>query len=271
MQQHCPQCEMWCDSVHHHLFHECMVTKLRVYQWVQEVCRILQAEGVSATRIQPTWGGVRMTGKPRIDIVWPHPSRASSLLDGDSETRVVWPVWLGLGPIKGITLLLARAGARRAQAVVLQVLEAARVMVHFGEEASAGRSLRPSILCGWRARINCRVVTGINPKRRRGAKPVEFLVWWVLSSAIKLRAESTLALLLQTGDGIHAAEWNPRVPDVWMGQAVGPVSAVASEAVRRATQGKRVYWCLVHNEWGWRGCRKVVESICGAWMYCGLQ
>ena len=232
------------------------MTKLRVYQWVQEVCRILQAEGVSAKRIQPTWGGVHVTGKPRIDIVWSHPSTAGSLIDSDSEARVVWPVWLGLGPIRGITVPLARAGGRRAQAVVLQVLEATHVMVHSGEEASAGRSLRPSILCGWRAGTNSRVVTGINPKRRRGAEPVEFPVWWVLSSAIRPRAESTLALLLQTGDGIYAAEWNPRVPDVWMGQAAGPASAVASEAVRRGTQGKQAYSCLVHNGWGWRGCRK---------------
>ena len=256
VQQHCPQCEMWCDSVRHHLFHECMVTKLRVYLWVQELCRILQAEGVSGNRIQPTWGGVRITGKPRVDIVWSHPSRASSLIDGDSETRVVWPVWLGLGPIRGIAVPLARAGARRVQAVILQVLEAAHVMVHSREEAGAHSPVRPSILCGWRAGTNSRVVSGINPKRRRGAKPAEFPVWWVLSLAIRPRAESTLALLLQTGDGIHATEWNPRVPDVWMGQAAGPVSVVASEAVRRGTQGKTVYWCLVHSEWGWRGCRK---------------
>ena len=29
VQQHCPQCEMWCDNVRHYLFHKRMVTKLR--------------------------------------------------------------------------------------------------------------------------------------------------------------------------------------------------------------------------------------------------
>ena len=49
-----------------------------------------------------------------------------------------------------------------------------------------------------------------------------------------------------------------------MGQAAGPESAVASEVVRRGTQGKRGYRCLVHSEWGWRGCRK----DCGVHLWC---
>ena len=84
---------------------------------------------------------------------------------------------------------------------------------------------------------------------------MDFPVWWVLSLAITPRAESTLAMLLPTGDGIHAAEWNHRVPDIWMGQAAGPVSVVVSQAVRGGTEGKRVYWFLDHSEWGWRWCR----------------
>ena len=75
--------------------------------------------------------------KNRQSVVPP----VQSELDGDSETRVVGPRWLGSGPIKGNTVPLARAGTKRAQGVVLQVLEAARVMVHSGEVASAGRSM----------------------------------------------------------------------------------------------------------------------------------
>ena len=54
---HCDKCGLWCKSVRHHQLHECIVTKTRIYIWVQEVCQILISEGVQAGRITPTWGG----------------------------------------------------------------------------------------------------------------------------------------------------------------------------------------------------------------------
>ena len=36
------------------MFHECMVSKPKVYEWVQEVRRIMELEGVPAARITRT-------------------------------------------------------------------------------------------------------------------------------------------------------------------------------------------------------------------------
>ena len=94
------------------------------------------------------------------------------------------------------------------------------------------------------------------PQKAEGSKPsrASSMVGIEFGQQAQGREHSSAAAA--NGEGIHAAECNTRVPDVWMGQSAGPVSAVASEAVRRGTQGKRVYWCLVHSEWDWRGCRK---------------
>ena len=79
-------------------------------------------------------GGGWIQGKQQVDIVWSHSSGASALQPQEHPTRIVWPVWLGIGPAQGVTVPLARVGVQHPETVVFRILEAAYAIVYAAEE-----------------------------------------------------------------------------------------------------------------------------------------
>ena len=69
-----------------------------------------------------------------MDIVWSHPSGATALQPQEHTNRTVWPVWLGIGAVQGLTVPLARVGVQHPKIVVFRNLEAAYAIVYATEE-----------------------------------------------------------------------------------------------------------------------------------------
>ena len=103
----CSLCSMWCHSVTQHTFHECVFTKVRVLAWSGRVCEILRAAGIPRNRITLRWGGVELLEHPGLYIVWCHLVKGAVISDSTKSVKPVWPIWLGLGPIGGISLVLS--------------------------------------------------------------------------------------------------------------------------------------------------------------------
>ena len=187
--------------------------------------------------------------------MWSHLLRASSLRNGDTEGHAVWPVWLGLGPSRGLLLLV---GVQGVKVVVFTGLKAAHVIVYTGGVGNGESAMQRGLVSLWRAGTNCRIARSLILKQRPNAQTAEFAVWLALCSPIRPRAESSLALLQQTLGGVQAAKWNKRVLDVWLGQLSGHVSKVAAGAMHHDTQESNL---LVSGDS--KGVRRTMGPVCG--------
>ena len=79
-----------------------------------------------------------------------------------------------------------------------------------------------------------------NEKTKRAVKPMALHTWWTLISATRPRTDTVVALQVQSPEGIGAAEWTRRVPDVWVGEDGGDKGQVIREAQSRGSQGRGV-------------------------------
>ena len=116
---------------------------------------------------------------------------------------------------------LARVGVQHPKSVVFRTLEAAYAIVYAAEESEMKMDQHNRLLADWQAGTNCRIAVGQVKKRKRAVKPMALHTWWTLISATRPRRDTVVALLVQSPEGIGAAEWTRRVPDVWVGEDGG--------------------------------------------------
>ena len=100
------------------------------------------------------------------------------------------------------------------KSVVFGTLEAAYAIVYAAEEPEIKTDQHNRLLSDWQAGTNCRIAVGQVKKRKRAVKPMALHTWWTLILATRPRADTVVALLVQSPEGIGAAEWTRRVPDV---------------------------------------------------------
>ena len=155
----CSLCSMWCHSVTQHRFHECVFTKVRVLAWSGNVCEIVCAAGIPRDRITLRRGGVEVFGHPGLFIVSCHPAKGAAISDSSKSGKPVWPIWLGpiwlgLGPIRGITLVLSKLGVIQPHILIYRILESAYAMVHGGYDTDNFRLLCPLFHSQWTAGMN---------------------------------------------------------------------------------------------------------------------
>ena len=81
-------------------------------------------------------------------------------------------MWLGIGPVQGIKVPLARVGVQHPKSVVFRTLEAAYAIVYAAEESEMKMDQHNRLLADWQAGTNCKIAVGQVKKRKRAVKPM---------------------------------------------------------------------------------------------------
>ena len=181
----CSLCSMWCHSVIQHRFHGCMFTKVRVLARSRQLCVILYAAGIPRNRILLRWGGVEILGHPGLCIVWCHPATGAAISNSTKSVNPMCPIWLGLGPIRGISLVLSKLGVSEPHILIYQILESAYAMVHGGFDAGNVKLLCPQLHSQWTPRMNSDVLPGFQPQAAHLDSHTPTNLLWVLFSSVR--------------------------------------------------------------------------------------
>ena len=80
--------------------------------------------------------------------------------DSSKSVKPVWPIWLGLGPIRGNSLVLSKLGVSQPHILIYQVLESAYAMVHGGYDTDNVRLPCPLFHSQGTAGMNSGVLLG---------------------------------------------------------------------------------------------------------------
>ena len=251
----CSLCSMWCHSVTQHRFHECVFTKVRVLAWSGHACDILCAAGIPRDRIALRWGGVEVLGHPGLFIVWCHPAKGAAIYDSSKSVKPVWPIWLGLGPIRGISLVLSKLGVSQPHILIYQVLECAYAMVHGGYDTDNVRLPCPLFHSQWSAGMNSGVLLGFQTPTAHLDSHTPSNLLWVLFSSVRGKGYVGHVLVSCKGT-VKMTVWHSKVPSVWICECQGNLHSVVREAMRRRLGGEGVYWCLLGVQWPWEGLRQ---------------
>ena len=232
----CSLCSMWCHSVTQHRFHECVFTKVRVLAWSGHLCEIFYAAGIPRNRIILRWGGVNLLGHPGVYIVWCHPAKGAAISDSTKSVTPVCPIWRGLGPIRGISLVLSKLGVSQPHIIVYQILESAYAMVHGGFDTDNVRLLCPLFHSQWTAGMNSSVLLGFQPQAAHLDSHTPSNLLWVLFSCV--RGTGYVGNVLPSCRGtVKMTVWHAKVPSVWISESQENHHAVIREAMRRRLGG----------------------------------
>ena len=99
---------------------ECPSMGLRVWHWGVRVGRLAIEYGLAPDRVKATWGGVILVGRRYVRILWTRPVTAQEVVGQATEQVVVWPVILGIGPIRGVATALSRLGLKEPHQFMLK-------------------------------------------------------------------------------------------------------------------------------------------------------
>ena len=234
----CSLCSMWCHSVIQHRFHEGLFTKVRVPAWSGQLCEILYAAGIPRNRILLRWGCVEMLGHPGLCIlhaVWCHPTRRAAIADSAKYVNPVWPIWLGLGPIRGISLVLSKLGVSQPHILIYQISESAYAMVHGGFDTENARLLCPQLHSQWTRGMNG-VLLGFQPKAAQLDSNTPTNMLCVIFSIVRGTGYVGHVLVSYRGN-VQLTVWHTKVPSVWISECQESPHAVVREAMRRRLGG----------------------------------
>ena len=244
----CSVCSMWCHSVTQHRFHECVFTKVRVLAWSGHLCEILYAAGIPLNCIIFRWGGVEFWGHPGLCILWCHPAKGAAISDAMKSVKPVWPIWLGLGPIRGFSLVLSKLGVSQPHFLMYQILESAYAMVHGGFDTDNVRLLCPQFHSQWTTGMNSGVLLGFQPQAAHVGSHTPSNLLWVLFSSIRGTGYVGHVLVSYRGT-VNITVWHAKVPPVWISECQEYHHAVVRRAIGRRLGGEVVYWCLLGVQW----------------------
>ena len=160
-------------------------------------------------------GGVEVLGNPGVCIVWCHPARGATIADSTKSVRLVWPIWLGLGPIRGILLVLSKLGVGQPHILIYQILESAYAKVHGGFDAENLKLQCPQFHSQWTPGMNAGVLLGFHSHVAQVASPTPTNLLWILFSAIRGIGYVGHVLLSARGQ-VMLSVWHKTVPSVWI-------------------------------------------------------
>ena len=188
------------------------------------------------------------------------------MLDRIREGYTVWPVWLGLGPIKGVHKTLAQLGVDSAERVVLQVLSSAYKAVHpKGQDIETWKSpqLRPGVEIGpieidarWVQGVQRHVAFGVICGHVPASDIVASSAVWKAVSLMRDEDLGMKAHVIGSWSGVTMSEWSMLAPDVWAGLFRTGRRDMIEHAHVRVERGNSVYWVGLGVYWGFRGERQ---------------
>ena len=103
-------------------------------------------------------GGLQIAN--RLRIVWCHPSQVTRQWHQVGESERVWPLVLGMGPLRGQVTALKRAGMQEPRGFVTRVLEVAHRWVYDGFGQPPAEAAQPHISRTWEPGINDTLLVG---------------------------------------------------------------------------------------------------------------
>ena len=156
----CSHCSLWCQSVTQHQFHECIFTKTRVLLWSGPIREQLCEAGIQSSRVFPWWWGVQVLGNLKRCTIWCHPAKGAIITQTRFSENPAWPIWLGLGPTRGIFVVLSQLCVRHPHILIYKIRESACTMVHGGFDIANLRLTCPRFHSRWLAGMNVGVLLG---------------------------------------------------------------------------------------------------------------
>ena len=209
----CSLCSMSCHSVIHHRFHECMLTKVRVLAWSRQLYEILYAAGIPRHCILHRWGGVEILGNPGLCIVWCH--LGGAIAGSTKSVSRVWPIWLGLGPLRRISMVVSKLGVSQPHILINQILKSAYAMVHGGFDTQNVSPPCPQFHSWWAPGMNSRVLLGFQPQAAHVDIHTPTNLLQVLFSSVRGTGYVGHVLVCSRGNA-ELCVLHTRVPSVWI-------------------------------------------------------
>ena len=153
------------------------------------------------------------------------------------SVKPVWPIWLGLDPTRGISLVLSKLGVSQPHILIYQILESTYAMVHGGYDTDNVRLLCHLFHSQWTVGMNSGMLLGFQTQATHLGSHTPSNLLWVRFSSV--RGTQFVGHVLVSCRGTNKMTvWHAKVPSVWITECQGNLHSVVREAMRRRLGGR---------------------------------